>query len=349
MDEMKTLEGFRADAPTPDRARLAPGRQRLLDAAATRDPGWSGRVRWKIVAPAAAAALTALVVLGVQTWPGSSRDESRAANGVSFLETAARGIEKTGTGEPAPRLRPDQWAYSITVRLWRPPPGKTRDAPLPKECAVEIPGLGASVVQTQVSEFWRRGDGQKGAGASHYAGRCGKMKSFNMSAGPYPTYGRPIGYYYEFAARPHKPERLVVDMRAAGIDGSADIDRNDADGDFRGLVGLFHMPLKTSPEFTATVYRAMSRIPGVTVSQEYDQVFGRTVAVVAREGDAKSAKKPSAELLLDPKTYRVLGMRTRAGTEGLKIGKVLYAKPGEVMDHMAFGGVHIVDELGGKS
>ncbi|MER6999065.1 RNA polymerase sigma factor [Streptomyces sp. NPDC000410] len=34
----KALKDFRADAPRPDRARLAPGRQRLLDLAAARGP-----------------------------------------------------------------------------------------------------------------------------------------------------------------------------------------------------------------------------------------------------------------------------------------------------------------------
>ncbi|MFG2331368.1 hypothetical protein ACGFMM_17270 [Streptomyces sp. NPDC048604] len=343
MDEMKTLQEFRADAPTPDRARLAPGRQRLLDAAERRDPGWGKRLRWKVAAPAAAAALTALVVLAVQTGPAAPGDEVEPASGVAFLEEAARGIEKTSAGKPAPRLGPDEWAYVITVDLWRPRPGTKPLPPIPKECAVEIPGLDLSVVNAEVGESWRRGDGTKGAGRHTRTGKCGKMNAFNMSAGPFPKYGRPIGYYYEFAAKPHKPEQLLDEMRAAGIDGFS----NAADTDFRALAGLFHMPLKTTPEFTATVYRAMARIPGVTLTQEYDEMLGRKVAVVAHKGDAKSAKNPRDELLLDPKTYRVLGSRTRVGTEPIKqLGPS--GKPGSVIARDVLVDIGITEKLGDR-
>ncbi|WP_406860204.1 hypothetical protein ABZO31_07120 [Streptomyces sp. HUAS MG47] len=346
MDEMKTLRDFRADAPAPDRARLTPGRQRLLDATARRDPGWGERLRLKIVAPVGAAALTALVVLGVQTWSGPPRDEVRPASGVTFLEEAARGIERTGDGKPAPRLGPDEWAYRISADLWRPEPEKKSEfPPLPKDCAVDLPGgLGPGVVQVQVDEFWRRGDGTKGGGATHRAGKCGKTDSFNMSAGPYPKYGRPIGYYYDFVAKPRTPEHLVDELRGSGISGDFSTKADDA-GDFQTLVGLFHMPLETTPEFTATVYRAMARIPGVMVTQEQDAMFGRKVAVVAHKGDAQSAKQPRSELLLDLKTYRVLGMRTRIGTEPIKqLGP--FGKPGSLIDYTALVDVGISDELG---
>lgn len=350
MDEMKTLQDFRAGAPVPDRARLEPGRRRLLDAATTRDPSWGDRVRWKIVAPAAAALVTAVVVLVAQTWPGAPPMEPPAASGVAFLETAARSVERTGAGKPAPRLGPDEWAYVITADLRLQEPGERAVAPIPKECAVEIPGLAPSVVQTQVSEYWRKGDGTKGAGAGHHPGKCGTMSVFDPQVGPpSPEHESTFAYYYEFAAEQHKPDRLVDEMHAAGI--GPEWKNQGVAGDFRGLVNLFRMPLKTSPEFTATVFRAMALMPGVTVTQEYDKVFGRQVAVVAQKGGDQRAMLPPYELLLDPETYRVLGTRMTVGPGDVprrarQVGRSV--KPGDLVNYEALVDVGIVDKLGGR-
>ncbi|MFC8918192.1 hypothetical protein ACGF5F_26465 [Streptomyces sp. NPDC047821] len=61
MDEMRTLRDFRADAPAPDRARLAPGRRRLLDEAAR--PRRRLRAGWWLAVAGAAAAVTAVATL----------------------------------------------------------------------------------------------------------------------------------------------------------------------------------------------------------------------------------------------------------------------------------------------
>ncbi|WP_406400065.1 hypothetical protein OH805_13580 [Streptomyces sp. NBC_00879] len=61
MDEMRTLKDFRADAPTPDRARLAPGHQRVLDEAGR--PKRRLRGGWWLAAIGAAAAITVVATL----------------------------------------------------------------------------------------------------------------------------------------------------------------------------------------------------------------------------------------------------------------------------------------------
>ncbi|MFF8638912.1 hypothetical protein ACF052_32490 [Streptomyces pilosus] len=71
MDEMTTLKNFRPDAPAADRARLAPGRQRLLDAAAERQQArrfWQ-RAGWKLAAAGAAAGVAVAAVLVAQVTP----------------------------------------------------------------------------------------------------------------------------------------------------------------------------------------------------------------------------------------------------------------------------------------
>ncbi|ORT57602.1 hypothetical protein BKD26_23510 [Streptomyces sp. CB03238] len=88
---MRTLQDFRADAPTPDRARLAPGHQRLLDEAGRpRRRPWGGRL---LVAAGAAAAVTAVATLATLL-PAGQEPEA-----------------------PAAKPRADQWVYRKTE--WR--------------------------------------------------------------------------------------------------------------------------------------------------------------------------------------------------------------------------------------
>ncbi|MFE0553756.1 hypothetical protein ACFW3A_30555 [Streptomyces pilosus] len=83
MDEMTTLKNFRSDTPAADRARLAPGRQRLLDAAAERRQHrrfWQ-RAGWKLAAAGAAAgvAVAAVLVAQVAPTPDTHRVEAEYA------------------------------------------------------------------------------------------------------------------------------------------------------------------------------------------------------------------------------------------------------------------------------
>lgn len=94
MDEMRTLQDFRADAPTPDRARLAPGRQRLLDEAGR--PRRRVRGGWWLAMAGAAAAVTAVATLATLL-PGAQEPAKPAA--------------------PTVKPRADQWIYRKTE--WR--------------------------------------------------------------------------------------------------------------------------------------------------------------------------------------------------------------------------------------
>ncbi|MFF8292267.1 hypothetical protein ACF068_23955 [Streptomyces sp. NPDC016309] len=94
MDEMRTLQDFRADAPTPDRARLAPGHARLLDEAARpRRRLWGG---WRLAVAGAAAAVTAVATLAT---------------------LLPAGHEPPAPAAPAAKPRADQWIYRKTE--WR--------------------------------------------------------------------------------------------------------------------------------------------------------------------------------------------------------------------------------------
>jgi hypothetical protein len=76
MDEMRTLQDFRADAPVPDRARLAPGHRRLLDEAGR--PRRRLRGGWWLAVAGAAAAVTTVATL-VTLLPGAPEPSAPTA------------------------------------------------------------------------------------------------------------------------------------------------------------------------------------------------------------------------------------------------------------------------------
>ncbi|MER7000797.1 hypothetical protein [Streptomyces sp. NPDC000410] len=348
MDEMTNLRAMRDDAPIPSRARLAPGRRRLLDAAtAAREPSRLGRLNWKVIAPAGAAALTVAAILATQAVPGGQpTQEPRLSDAAAFLETAAVEVERTAKSAPAPRLAPGQWAYVSLVDYTptkRLPPGAK--PLLSKDCAGTVDGIDTKKFrQGGHQETWRKGDGTKSAGMLHFGGKCGKMTFHTLGPG-----GKSLSYYYDFAARPHKPEKLLDDMTKAGI-GNPDRGSDTAE-DFRTISTLLMMPLKASPEFTATVYRALALIPGVTVSEEERSVLGRPVSVIAYTGGEYGAEgkyKVRQDLLLDPKTYRLLGTREVSTADHVfKDGSRL--KEGEVLGYTFKQDVEIVDKPGQKN
>ncbi|MGA5409095.1 hypothetical protein ACPCSC_17735 [Streptomyces lavendulocolor] len=76
MDEMRTLQDFRADAPVPDRARLTPGHRRLLDEAGR--PRRRLRGGWWLAVAGAAAAVTTVATLATLL-PGTPEPAAPAA------------------------------------------------------------------------------------------------------------------------------------------------------------------------------------------------------------------------------------------------------------------------------
>ncbi|MER5890086.1 hypothetical protein ABT160_40205 [Streptomyces sp. NPDC001941] len=348
MDEMTTLSTMRDDAPRPDRARLTPGRQRLLDAAAA-GPGGGRRVlTWKVLAPGAAAAVAAVAVLGTQAGSDTPR-EPRLESAAAVLDRMADQIEEAGRGQAAPTLRPDQWALRETVDI--APAGVPQGPALPAACAAHVPGLDSSTyVQMRHDEVWHKGDGTRNAAKVHLGGTCDTLHVVDLPSG-----SKPLTAYYAFAAKPHKPQSLLADLQRAGLAGQTS---KPAD-EYRELLQPLLIGLKASPSFTATVYRALARVEGVRVADERDPVLGKEVRVVSF-ATPKRAVVADEDLLLDPVTYRLLGTRAIArksvGAEGGALGSGTTTKDGDpvylrvfqegAMYYVLKGDVQIVDRPG---
>ncbi|MFD7874355.1 hypothetical protein ACFV5G_09575 [Streptomyces sp. NPDC059766] len=110
MDEMTTLKTFRPDAPAADRARLAPGRQRLLDAAAEqgqRRRFWP-QAGWKLAAAGAAAGVAVAAVLVAQVTPPNDTHRARAEHATSAEPTDGQWLyQKTLTRQSTLNFRDD--------------------------------------------------------------------------------------------------------------------------------------------------------------------------------------------------------------------------------------------------
>jgi hypothetical protein len=101
------------------------------------------------------------------------------------------------------------------------------------------------------------------------------------------------------------------------------------------------------PESIARLYRALATIPGVSVDRDAPaDLFGRPALSITYDGDSSLGRPGDRwELLLDPDSYRVIGLRGTAGHDlDLKNDTVIPA--GAVWVNWAYLAEGVVDEPG---
>lgn len=280
MDEMTTVRAFRTDAPTPDRADLVGGRDRLL--AATTAVGSAPRLRLArravvsgAVAAVAVAALTVVQVTGDA--PGGGGPQ--LGNAAAVLENAADTIEDSPRGEP----RPHQWLYSKTVF------GKIR----------------SEQAKTQDSEGWIRYDGAKVASR-----RPGESKLSIRGASKDADERTPQEWYAFLGSLPQDPDALLRTLRAKSIIGTRG--KTQAERDFTEIQLLLNNSTAMPTDVHAALYRTLAKIPGVGVTDGLvkDALGREAIAVTFTDpGVGAMGGRMRHELLLDPKTYEQLGTR----------------------------------------
>ncbi len=323
LNDLDLVRTMRAEVPSPSPARLASGRDRIL-AAASRPrryrllaavPGLRRYQRptrpagpgtaWRLALPAgaivAAAAIVCAAVLGgtaapsrpgsaAPSRPGSAGSHPRPAPtarvslAARFLTVAAR----TVAAEPAATRPGDrQWVYARFVQA------QTGTA-------------------TQSDENWIRFDGLEQA---YYLN--GQLIIHPDGSGS----GGPLDSYRELAALPADPAAILA---AAGqvvgttqrqwenwSSGSAVAElapRSIGDAEFDYLAQLLWNAYAAAPPAAlAHVYQGMADLPGVRVEHGMTSAAGRP-------GIGVSANGGVSWLLLDPQTYRVIGVNERAVT-----------------------------------
>ncbi|MEU5770335.1 CU044_5270 family protein [Streptomyces asoensis] len=285
MDEMTTLKNFRPDAPAADRARLAPGRQRLLDAAAARGQRRFGpRPGWKLAAAGAAAGVAVAAVLVAQVTPVTPTTDTHR-------------VEAEHATSPEPT--DGQWLYQKIL---------TRQSTLNfRDDLNPVPEKGAPAYTEFTRETWT----QYGSG---------KVRDMLPHGVLDPVIGRTDGgspKKLRQAVRqlPSEPQELLRSL-------SAVIRHGD---DYERIQYTFSSADTIPSEVRLSLFRALKTIPGVVVRpQLVKDAMGRPALAVHRSDDNSFTRQTHRrdELLLDPKTYEYRGERTMMLVGGVIDSKV---------------------------
>ncbi|MEU8798819.1 CU044_5270 family protein [Spirillospora sp. NPDC048819] len=302
MNDLEILRDAWAEPEAPAEASRAAARTALLERATgvPRRRFRLSRFGVRLVAVGALAAAVAVGVTVVQTAGGTDRDGNPrpvvpgipagpVANASEALERAARAAE-TRTFTPP---RPDQWIY-IESRVRS---GPTPNGPVSKNPDKDV-----------VTRNWQRADGTKSATIED-----GKIRF----AGMMPT--TPPSDYASLAALPADPDALLkwIYKEMGGLGATKE-------GRYSTAYAMFGAILRTNvlpPKIEAAVFRAIKKIPGVTLVKGRVDAAGRPAVGLGRVTEGYLHR----ELLLDEESYRYLGERsvviedhTTRGLDGIR-------------------------------
>ncbi|MFE7595296.1 CU044_5270 family protein [Kitasatospora sp. NPDC057512] len=261
------------------------------------------RLGW-VALPALAGGLAlSLVLAGGPTERGA--DPTRPVAAV-VLDRAARAAEQ----QPAPAARGDQFVYVKSLDDWaKSEGGAARDR-----------------------ELWRSVDGSRRDLLlldGHLPNPGGSDE--HGEAEPVPNAGR-IGSYAYVAALPTDPDALLARIHA-DTEGHGP----GPDAEAFATIGDLLREQIAPPAVSAALYRAASKIPGVTVVEEVTDAVGRPgVAVARRDGGGKV----ESQWIFDRADYAFLGERTVAVADGETF------KKGDTTGQMAVLARAVVDQPG---
>ncbi|NUW38716.1 CU044_5270 family protein [Nonomuraea rhodomycinica] len=267
MNDIETLREC-WERPAPPAADVRAAARAALLARAAGPP--RGRRRWAVRALALAAA-TVVIATGatvVQTVAGGERSLPPANAQVVLTRIAAAVQEKNFTPP-----RDDQWIYTEIRRQghffkgMQPGARFTPSTPL----------------RTDVDDIWTRADGR----------RIGYMVNGKLTTSD-PGVRTPENTYALLTALPTDPDALLARFR--------EIHGGGKPIDDAYLFERFAVTLEQSivpPAQEAAIYRALAKVPGVTVDESATDAEGRPALSVSRVADGWR----EVEILLDPATY----------------------------------------------
>ncbi|MFG2952797.1 CU044_5270 family protein [Streptomyces sp. NPDC048291] len=291
MDEMTEVRALRAEAPVPDRARLAAGRALLTDAVRA---GERRRAVWwrrefvivAVVAAVTAVAVTAALLVGGNgtgrgVRPATSDLDLKGMSAADFLERAADALDQQPTGaEPTAK----QWIYTSTAM--KPARGQ------------------------QPAGYWRRYDGE--LQAYHPADGDPELTvipAHLRSEGP-GEFVSPRDVYRFLAALPADGEGTLKALRKRNAVRDTE-GASQAWDDYAEISLLLRADL-VPPGGLASLYRALALLPDGTVTDHLvDTVTGRKAVALAYDlppgGKGRTTTAP--QFLIDPRTYHLVGSR----------------------------------------
>ncbi|MEU0411792.1 CU044_5270 family protein [Streptomyces griseorubiginosus] len=302
MDELTEVRELRADAPRADRARLAAGRARLLDAARA---GERRRALWRrrelvivaVVAAVTAVAVTAALLVGgdgaghkVRPATGPTLD-LRGMSAAGLLNRAADTLETEADG-PVPTA--GQWIYRRAIQ-------ENQDQTLPD----------SMVPQAYIDESWIRYDGTALA-SMEFDGKSTRMHTIKMHLenGGEGDDRSAREMYRVLAALPAGGEQTLQVLREKNaIEDDKGVSRAENDyTEISVLLDAYVMPSKG----LASLYRALATLPGGKVTDHLVETKAGTRAIALsydRGDDPRTGEPTQDQWLIDPQTYRIIGQR----------------------------------------
>jgi len=338
MNDLDLVRDLRADVPSPTHERLAPGRARLLAYISRPSrPRYARRAVLLVTAAAAASAVAAAVASGAFSGPATRSaavkpPAIRLTLTAQLLSTAAATVAK----HPAVRPGPHQWFYTKFV---------AHDYGQP----------------TQSNENWETFDGRQTAYFQN--GQLIVHKTLGVFGGGGPTAlgeynanATPQTTYNALASLPSNPKALlaviarqVAKAGPSAASGSAvslyaPKGRDELEFDYLAQL-LWNSATGEPPAAEAAVFRALAAIPGVSSQQGITDVIGRPAIGLSGNGG-------KTQLLLDPQTYQVIGMRAAStGTDPVRTiagkgRKAPWPPKGTIIESMAWAQVTMVSGPG---
>jgi hypothetical protein len=294
-DDLTTLRALRPNTAPPSTEARTAAHATLMERAASSAPvpGRTRRLRpsrvglrLAVAGGLATAAAAVTVAVGLSGADGNNGPRSVPTGGpVANVQTVLyQAADRTGS-RPFTPPRPGQWTYLETRYT---SPGK------PPIGGVQTP---KSPLKTRVDRLWTRIDGTRVAEYDH-----GRLTVAPTGAGAIP----PVDYV-SVTKIPLDPDALIAWAKKgtpAGVRPGSPADASDAQT-FGILASLLNDNL-VPPRQEAAVYRAMAKIPGVTLERRTVDVAGRPALAVSRivEGYLRQ------EVLLDRTSYAYLGERS---------------------------------------
>ena len=336
MNDLDLVRELRADVPAPSPARLSAGRARLLASIARPPrPRYARRAVLPVTAAAAACAVAVAVAVASGALSGPATRSAavkppaiRLTLTMQLLSAAAATVAK----HPAVRPGPRQWFYTKFVQYSY--------------------GQG-----TGSDENWETFDGRQTAYFQN--GQLIVHKTLGVFGGGGPT---PLGEYnanatpqtaYDaLASLPSAPQALlaVIAKQVAKLGPSvasgsvvslyAPTSRGELEFDYLAQL-LWNSATGEPPAAEAAVFQALAAIPGVSSQQGITDVVGRPAIGLSDNGG-------KTQLLLDPRTYQVIGMRAAStGTDPVRTiagkgRKVPWPPKGTIIESMAWTQVTMV-------
>jgi hypothetical protein len=266
---------------------------------------------------------------------------------VRILQLAAAEV----TTAPTPAARPDQFVYVESVDAYLEfvdvPPGPVRN----------LPRVVDGTLAPRRTETWHSVDGTRGTTEQYRPwGAAGPVRHPDGIPPcpdgrevPGPSHpGRTVPCTPKPAVQPDLPTdpgAMLRYLHRTGSDGAVAAVPADLPPEIRAFVRAQDVLVAslTAPAVQAAVFRALARVPGVTVARAVPDAAGRRGVAVTLSGGGIGT-----QLIFDPATSRYLGSNTVAADPATAFGEITVRglKVGDVLSQTAILRVAVVDRAG---